>query len=95
MIRIVSRLVVKKEHIAKFQELAKELVDGTRTEAGCIIYELNQSIKDERIHCFTEDWKDQAAIDSHNASPHFTKIVPQFAPLLEGEGMLDLYRIVF
>lgn len=95
MIRIVSRMVVKKECIGEYQKLAEELVAGSRKEAGCMVYELNQGIQDERVHCFTEDWHDQAAIDAHNASAHFKKIVPLFGPLLEEKSGAELYRVLF
>ena len=54
-----------------------------RAEAGNLSYTLNQSTADVRLHAFIEVWQDQAAIDAHNRSEHFTRIVPQFAALTE------------
>ncbi len=95
MIRITARHVVKKEHIAKYQKLVKELVDATRKEDGCVMYTSNQSLKDERVHCFIEEWRDQVALDKHAASEHFRRIVPQFPELFDGAELVDFYHPVF
>ncbi len=91
MIKIVARCVVREDCIAQYQELAKELVAKSQAEEGNLSYTLNQSLSDPRVHTFLECWKDQAAIDSHNASEHFTRIIPQMAALREGRGSVELY----
>lgn len=94
MIRIIARQVIKKECIARYHELARELVAASLAEEGCLAYTSVQNIKDERVHCFVEDWRDQAVIDSHGATEHFKRIVPQFAPLFDGEEVVEFYRVV-
>ncbi len=95
MIRITARNIVRKEHIPQYQKLVKELVEATRKEDGCVMYTSNQSIKDERVHCFIEEWRDQAAVDRHMASEHYQRIIPQLAGLFESEKLVDLYRPLF
>ncbi len=92
MIRIVARQVIKKDCIEKYQGLVKELVEKSRKEDGCLSYTSNQSLSDERVHCFIEDWQDQAAIDAHNATEHFQRIIPQFATLFDDKEQVELYR---
>lgn len=95
MIRIIARHVVKKECIGQYQALARELADATRKEKGCILYVSNQSIQDEKVHCFLEDWEDQASIDAHNNSEHFKRIVPQFEPLFDSPGVVELFTQIY
>ena len=64
MIKIVARQIIKKEYLESYHALAAELVAASNKEAGCISYSSNQSIADERVHCFLEVWKDQDAIDA-------------------------------
>ena len=52
---------------------------------------MNQSQDDPTLFCFLEAWKDQAAIDYHNHSEHFTRIVPQFAALTEQPFAVERY----
>ena len=77
MIKIVAKMVVREDAIGQFHELAKELVEKSRAEEGNISYSLNQSTADRKLHAFIEIWKDQAAIDAHNQTEHFTTILPE------------------
>lgn len=94
MIKIVARQVIRKECIAKYRKLTKELVEKSQAEAGNVMYTSNQSIEDERVHCFIEIWKDQEAIDMHNASEHFQRIIPQLGEMFDAPESVDLYTEV-
>ncbi len=94
MIKIVARRVVRAEAVADYQALARELVAKSKAEPGCVSYTLNQSIRDPRVHTMLEVWKDQAAIDAHNASEHFTRLVPQLGKLVEVADPVELYEEV-
>ena len=83
MIKIIARRIIRPDCIDAFEALAAELVRESRKEPGCLSYTLNRSAADPRIHLFVEVWADQAAIDAHNASAHFQRLVPQFAALTE------------
>ncbi|MGE4548070.1 MAG: putative quinol monooxygenase [Intestinibacillus sp.] len=84
MIKIVAKAKVKPENKAKFIELAKPLVAASQAEEGNVSYNLHESLEDPNVMAFIEVWKDQAAIDFHNATAHFTTICPQFADLFDG-----------
>ena len=92
MIKIFAKMLVKEECIDKFIELAKELVEKSRTEEGNVFYSINQSVENNCIFAFIECWKDQAAIDFHNATPHFTGIVPQLGSLCEKAYGAELFN---
>lgn len=91
MIKLVARRRIRPECAEAFRSLAAELVEKSRAEAGNLSYTLNRSLDDPMLFCFLESWKDQAAIDFHNASEHFTRIVPQFAGLTEQQLPLERY----
>ncbi|NRT73932.1 putative quinol monooxygenase [Clostridium beijerinckii] len=92
MIKIVAKSVIKTEQIEKYLTLAKELVDKSRKEEGCISYSLFQDINDSSIFTFIEEWKDEKAINLHNNSEHFTRIVPLLGELRVGNGEVNLYK---
>ncbi len=94
MIKITARQVIKKECIAKYHELVRELVEKSQAEEGNISYTSNQSLSDERVHCFIEYWKDQDAINAHNATEHFCRIIPQLGELFDEPELVDLYHEV-
>ncbi|MCX8656629.1 antibiotic biosynthesis monooxygenase [Gilliamella sp. B2894] len=72
-LNIVATITVKAEYHEAFQPIFKKLVEASRKEADCIHYELNQSITDPNVYVVIETWASQAAIDRHNATPHFVE----------------------
>ncbi len=91
MIRIVADNYLKAECIEKFLKLAEELVAGTRTEAGNISYHLHEDKSDPLHLTFIEEWRDEEAIQKHNASEHFTRLVPQMAECASKPGTCFVY----
>jgi quinol monooxygenase YgiN len=51
-----------------------ELRDASRAEAGCISFEVSRSLEDDTVFVLYEEWEDQAALDSHYATEHFTRL---------------------
>ena len=95
MIKIVAKMKVKGSEIENFKALARELVEKSAAEAGNVSYSLNVSTTDPQQFAIIECWKDQAAIDFHNNTEHFTGILPKMAPLTEGEMTVELFSEVF
>ena len=93
MIKIVSRNVIKEGEVENVKALLKELVEKSAAEEGNVFYTLNQDIKDPNVLTFMEAWKDQAALDTHNATEHFRRIVPQMKALCES-GVVNFYTEV-
>ena len=94
MIKIVAKSVIKDEKREGYLQLTKELIEKSRQEEGCISYGLFQDIKDNSIFTFIEEWKDQNAIDLHNKTEHFTRIVPLLANFRIGKGEVNFYKEV-
>lgn len=90
MISIVAKFTVNASEEEKFLALSKELIQASRAEAGCVEYGLHKDVNKESTYCMLEKWKDQAAIDTHNSSTHFTTIVPQLANM--GTVEVDIYK---
>lgn len=86
MIRIIARSTIKEGKREEFLSLVKELVEKSRAEEGNVYYDLCEDINNPNVLTFIEAWKDQNAIQIHNASEHFTRIVPQTGELTVPEG---------
>ena len=93
MIKIVARTLVKEGMEESYKSAAKELVACSAAEEGNIMYTLNQDISNPRSFAMIEIWKDQDAIKEHNASKHFTTIVPKLGEMAE-EQDVTLYKEV-
>lgn len=91
MIRIVADNFIQTEKREEFLGYAQELVTETRKEEGNISYHLHKDRTDENHFTFIEEWKDEDAIKSHNASVHFTNLVPKMRECSKKQGTCYLY----
>ena len=94
MITIIAEFDVNIDKVEDFLEAVKPLVEGSNTEAGCNRYELHKALDSDNTYTMIEEWKDQTAIDSHNASDHYTSIVPSLGEFMKGKPRVTLYSKV-
>jgi quinol monooxygenase YgiN len=94
MIKVVAQFFFRNEEVEKALTLGKELVLETRKEAGCISYELCQNVKEDSQIAFIEEWENQAALDAHFQTPHFTDLVPKLLALTEQETVIAAFNKV-
>lgn len=86
MIIIHAEMKVNREVDTEFLESVQELIDSSRAEAGNVSYKLLKDTNQDDVYLMIEQWKDQEAVEAHNASSHFQAFVakaPQYltAPL--------------
>ncbi|MDH1700425.1 putative quinol monooxygenase [Comamonas terrigena] len=77
MLKVIAQDFIRPEHIATVLPLYRELVEKTRQEPLCLSYELFVDQKDPGHFTFIETWPDRAALDTHCATEHFQRLVPQ------------------
>ncbi|SDD73025.1 Quinol monooxygenase YgiN [Sanguibacter gelidistatuariae] len=75
MIRVVVPATVPVSALPRALELYRELVEETRTETGCISYELLQRADDPTRLLLVEEWESRAHLDAHTRTPHFVRLV--------------------
>ena len=46
------------------------MIEASRTEAGCLYYSYARDLIDRHVIVILEQWRDQAALDFHFATPH-------------------------
>jgi len=88
---IVARVTVKEGQEAAFIAVASPLVEATRKEPGCLFYTLYQSPMDSKSFIFYEEYKDQAAFDSHSNSDHFNTFAGALGGILDGDLVVDQF----
>lgn len=86
MLRVIANDYLRADAIDAALPLYRELVAETRKEALCIAYDLLIDREDPTHFVFLEEWPDQAALDLHCATEHFTRLVPQINALTRREG---------
>ncbi|MGG4343289.1 putative quinol monooxygenase [Paenibacillus lautus] len=75
MIIIHAEMKVNSELEAEFLEAVKELIEASRVEAGNVSYNLLKDTDKDDTYLMVEQWKDQEAVEAHNASTHFQAFV--------------------
>ena len=88
---IVARVLVKEGQEAAFINVASVLVEATRKEPGCLFYTLYQSPLDTKSFIFYEEYKDQAAFDSHANSDHFKAFAGAIGDIVDGDLIVDQF----
>jgi quinol monooxygenase YgiN len=91
MLTIVAKNFVKPSEKARFVIAAKELIECSKKEEGCIAYDLYEDTRNENVLTFIECWQDKKAIDLHNKSEHFTRIVPQLGEFQAEASEISVY----
>ena len=80
-IRINCMLTVDAANRDKAIEVCKQLVAASLGDEGVIDYDVLESVTRPTKLMIFETWKDQASLDKHSASVHFTTLVPQIQQL--------------
>lgn len=73
VLSVVIESVPGREH--ELASKLKELVQPTRSEPGCLGYELNISAEKSGTFLFYEEFADQAALEAHINTPHFKQFL--------------------
>ncbi len=99
MVYVVAKIFPKKEMRAEFDILAKELIELTRKEDGCIQYVLTTSYEkkkdDEEMLCFVETWASKEHLDAHGNSEHFKRLIPQIGAMCLKESEVEVLEDCF
>ena len=91
MITVVAQFEVKPAELDKFLQHCDELIAETRKENGCLSYHLYQNTQQPNQDSFIELLQNQAVLDTHSASAHFTRIVPTLIEACEKAPVIQLY----
>ena len=91
MIHILAGFKVKNDKLSDFIKLCNELIKESRAEEGCVSYHLQQNTEKENHLVFVEEWKSNEAIEKHNSSEHFTRIVPLLVEMCEDAPVIQTF----
>ena len=91
---VVARIVAKPESVDVVREGLASLLEPTRAEVGCILYELMQNEADPTDFTFYEEWTSAAALDAHAQSDHLRITFEQLAEHLRGPADVRRYAYI-
>lgn len=89
---LIARLKVKEDKIEEAKKAALAIVADSRSEEGCINYDIHQSVEDETLFFWHETWKNKAALDEHFETPFFKKFFATVGEVAAEEPQINLTR---
>ncbi|MEO0018783.1 MAG: hypothetical protein RLZZ522_2066 [Verrucomicrobiota bacterium] len=67
---IVANIIAKSDQIERVKAELLKLIAVTRTEAGCITYNLHQDHENPAHFLFFENWESRELWQTHIGAPH-------------------------
>lgn len=81
-------LTVKPGRQTAYEAFIAELVAGSRGEAGNVSYNHFKKVDADNEYEIIEHWKDAAAVESHNGTPHFQKFLAEIGDYLTEDPVI-------
>ncbi len=81
---LVVRMTIKEGEEERAFDVARRLVEATRTEPGNVLYIAHRDPEDPRVLLMYEQYEDAAAFEAHGQAEHFKDLgLGQLFPLME------------
>ncbi len=68
---VVANVYGRSDQIGNILSILRKVTEATRTEPGCIKYDLHQDLSDETHFTFIEQWENEEALQLHFQTEHF------------------------
>lgn len=72
--------IAKNGSVEKMKELLKTMVEASKAEDGCLLYDIFQLKNEPKKFIVIESWRDEVALDGHKASAHYAYYKSNFEP---------------
>lgn len=92
MISICAILIANPGKEAALEDLLLRLVEPVSQEPGTLEYRIHRALDNPGRFFFYEKYTDQAAIDTHMATPHFKELLVKLEGLIAHAPEIVLYE---
>ncbi|WP_203257936.1 putative quinol monooxygenase [Hyunsoonleella ulvae] len=90
---IIAQVSVKGNKVKKFLKLARNIVNESLTESGCLIYRLSRDLNEKNEFVFYEKYVNKKAVEHHYLSDHFKCFLNSVMPLLIKEPYIENFDV--
>ena len=91
---VVARIIAKPGSVDVVRQGLEGLMEPTRAEQGCLVYDLMQNREDPTDFTFYEEWTDEAALHAHSQSAHLAATFTALDGHLAAAPDVRRYRFV-
>jgi quinol monooxygenase YgiN len=93
-VTVIARIKAKPEKAEQVKQGLLKLILPTRSETGCINYDLHQSAMDDSLFLFHENWTSEDDLTRHLEAPHVKSWFEQADELLAEPVEITLWKQV-
>lgn len=93
MLILIARFRTKPECREKMISMSRGMVDHSRSEEGCIVYDFLQDPFDPDSFTFYERWRSREDLNLHFEKPYFKDFAERCPELLETPGSIVTYEV--
>ena len=91
---VIARIKARAGLEDRVREALLDLIPPTRSEAGCINYDLHQSVDDKTLFVFYENWVSREALEKHLEMPHSLSFDERTDGLLAHETEITFWEML-
>ena len=92
--RVIATFKARPGREAELEAVLTALIEPTRAEEGCRLYELWRNRQDGCELTFVEEWTSDDALAAHAASDHIARARARYPELIAEEVRLRRYELV-
>ena len=93
-IHVIARHFARPESVEPVREILLSLIEPSRAEAGCLKYELLQSLDAPAEFTFVETFASDEALRLHAAAPYIAGLQARLGDLVARPSEVFRYRLV-
>jgi quinol monooxygenase YgiN len=90
---IVAKITAKPGAEGRLESELRKLVSPTRSEDGCVQYDLHRSLEDPRVFLFFENWSSAPHLEAHMNTDHLLAFQRKAGDLVDEMELLRMERI--
>ncbi len=91
-VTVIAHARAKPGKESEAREILLALLAPTRSESGCINYDLHQSVDDPSFFVFYENWINAEALDAHSRSEHIMRFRKMGSDVLVGPPVISKWK---
>ena len=93
-VRVIARITSQSDKIEELKSILLNLIEPTRSEKGCLSYQLLQDKTYAAEFVFIEEWASDSAEAAHMTTSHVQEVLSKAQPLLAKAPDICRYVII-
>ncbi len=90
---VIAKIEALEHEIENVKAEFLNLVESTRKEAGCILYDLHQDLEDPALFIFYEIWEDKNALQTHMTNDEVVKCYARVSKIVKNVNVYEMEKI--